>query len=182
MAARRRTHKKFLTDGWKRLPKAISEKQMQRIYELMFIVRPDMTDEDLDKLISTLETQASTSGATVKNVERMGKRRLAYMVRGFADGMYILFTLEGTGEIIHELERRLRVTEPVIKFLTVRVDEEQKRLDKVKKLRDAKVKTRPAPAMAPATAPVTAPVAAPVAAEPVAPAEAAGDETAPATV
>src|SRR6516225_6781834 len=99
---------------------------MQRTYELMFIVRPDMTDEDLDKLISTLETQASHSGATVKNVERMGKRRLPYLVRGFAEGMYILFTLEGMGEIIPEMERRLRVTEPVIKCLTVRIDEEQK--------------------------------------------------------
>ena len=144
---------------------------MQRTYELMFIVRPDMTDEDLDKLISTLETQASNAGATVKNVERMGKRRLAYMVRGFADGMYILFTIEGDGTQIHELERRLRVTEPVIKFLTVRVDQEQKRLEKVKKLRDAKVRTRPAPAAAPAE-----PVAAP------APAQPAGGETAPATV
>ena len=142
---------------------------MQRTYELMFIVRPDMTDEDLDKLISTLETQATTAGATAKNIERMGKRRLAYMVRGFADGMYILFTLEGTGEIIHELERRLRVTEPVIKFITVRIDEEQKRLEKIKKLRDAKVRTRPAAAAA--------------AAEPVAPAaESAGGESAPATV
>ncbi len=140
---------------------------MQRTYELMFIVRPDMTDEDLDKLISTLETQAGSAGATVKNVERMGKRRLAYMVRGFADGMYILFTLEGTGEIIHELERRLRVTEPVIKFLTVRVDEEQKRLEKIKALRATKVKARPAAAAAP---------------EAPAPAEAAGGETAPATV
>src|SRR4051812_17552589 len=119
---------------------------MQRIYELMFIVRPDMVEEDLDKLISTLETQASNAGATVRNVERMGKRRLAYGVRGFADGMYILFTLEGTGEIIHELERRLRVTEPVIKFLTVRVDEEQKRLDKIKKIRAARRKAPPAPA------------------------------------
>ena len=145
---------------------------MQRTYELMFIVRPDMTDEDLDKLISTLETQATTAGATAKNIAGMGKRRLAYMVRGFADGMYILFTLEGTGEIIHELERRLRVTEPVIKFITVRIDEEQKRLEKIKKLRDAKVRTRPAAA---------APVAA--AAEPVAPAaESAGGESAPATV
>ncbi len=139
---------------------------MQRTYELMFIVRPDMTDEDLDKLISTLETQASNSGATVKNVERMGKRRLAYLVRGFADGMYILFTLEGTGEMIHEMERRLRVTEPVIKFITVRIDEEQKRLEKIKKLRDAKVRTRPAPA--PAEAAATA--------------EATGGEAAPATV
>jgi small subunit ribosomal protein S6 len=119
---------------------------MQRIYELMFIVRPDMAEEDLDKLISTLESQVSTAGGTLKNVERMGKRRLAYLVRGFQDGMYVLFTIEGTGQVVRELERRLRVTEPVIKFITVRVDEEQKRLAKVKALRDAKVKAKPAPA------------------------------------
>ncbi len=104
---------------------------MQRTYELMFIVRPDMTEEDLDKLISTLETQISTAGGTVKNIERMGKRRLAYLVRNFHDGLYVLFTMEGPEPMVRELERRLRVTEPVIKFITVRVDEEQKRLDKV---------------------------------------------------
>ena len=95
---------------------------MQRIYELMFIVRPDIVDEELDRLISTLETQVSTAGGTLKNAERMGKRRLAYQVRGFQDGMYVLFTIEGSGEVVRELERRLRVTEPVIKFITVRVD------------------------------------------------------------
>jgi small subunit ribosomal protein S6 len=119
---------------------------MNRTYELMFIVRPDMVDEELDKIISTLENQVTTSGGTVKNVERMGKRRLAYKVRKFQDGMYILLTVEGTGALIHELERRLRVTEPVIKFLTVRIDEEQKRLDKIKAIRDAKRKAPPAPA------------------------------------
>jgi small subunit ribosomal protein S6 len=119
---------------------------MNRTYELMFIVRPDMVDEELDKIISTLENQVTTSGGTVKNVERMGKRRLAYKVRKFQDGMYILLTVEGTGTLIHELERRLRVTEPVIKFLTVRIDEEQKRLDKIKAIRDAKRKAPPAPA------------------------------------
>jgi small subunit ribosomal protein S6 len=119
---------------------------MNRTYELMFIVRPDMVDEELDKIISTLENQVTTSGGTVKNVERMGKRRLAYKVRKFQDGMYILLTVEGTGALIHELERRLRVTEPVIKFLTVRIDEEQKRLDKIKAIRDAKRKVPPAPA------------------------------------
>jgi small subunit ribosomal protein S6 len=119
---------------------------MQRIYELMFIVRPDIVDEELDRLISTLEAQVSTAGGTLKNAERMGKRRLAYMVRGFQDGMYVLFTIEGSGEVVRELERRLRVTEPVIKFITVRVDEEQKRLNKIKALRDARVKAKPAPA------------------------------------
>jgi small subunit ribosomal protein S6 len=119
---------------------------MNRTYELMFIVRPDMTEEDQDKLISTLGTAVSSSGGTVKNVEKMGKRRLAYMVRRFSDGMYILLTFEGGGGLVHELERRLRVTEPVIKFLSVRIDEEQKRLDKIKAIRDSRRKAAPAPA------------------------------------
>ena len=122
---------------------------MNRTYELMFIVRPDMADEDLDKLISTLETAVSTTGGTVKSVEKMGKRRLAYSVRRFHDGVYVLLTVEGSGGLIHELERRLRVTEPVIKFLTVRIDEEQKRLDKIKKIRAARKKAVPAPAATP---------------------------------
>ena len=133
---------------------------MNRTYELMFIVRPDMAEEDLDKLISTLESQVTASNGTVKSVERMGKRRLAYMVRRFQDGMYILITVEGGGALIHELERRLRVTEPVIKFITVRIDEEQKRLDKIKQLRDAKRKAVPAPAT-PAAAPEAGSDAAP---------------------
>ena len=145
---------------------------MQRTYELMFIVRPDMAEEDLDKLISTLESQVATSHGTVKSVERMGKRRLAYEVRRFQDGMYVLLTVEGGGDLIHELERRLRVTEPVIKFLTVRVDEEQKRLDKIKKIRDSRRKTSAMPAAA--AAPVT-----PAATTPEAPA---AGESAPATV
>jgi len=119
---------------------------MNRTYELMFIVRPDMAEEDLDKLISTLETAVTSSSGTVKSVERMGKRRLAYVVRKFHDGIYVLLTVEGGGGLIHELERRLRVTEPVIKFLTVRIDEEQKRLDKIKAIKDARRKPAPVPA------------------------------------
>jgi small subunit ribosomal protein S6 len=118
---------------------------MNRTYELMFIVRPDMAEEDLDKLISTLESQVASSGGTAKSVERMGKRRLAYQVRKFSDGIYVLLTVEGSGGMIHELERRLRVTEPVIKFLTVRIDEEQKRLDKIKKIRESRKKVSAAP-------------------------------------
>src|SRR5215470_6596092 len=119
---------------------------MNRTYELMFIVRPDMTDEDQDKLISTLETAVASSGGQVKNVEKMGKRCLAYTVRKFHDGLYILLTFEGGGGLVHELERRLRVSEAVIKFLSVRIDEEQKRLDKIKAIRDARKKTSAAAA------------------------------------
>jgi small subunit ribosomal protein S6 len=137
---------------------------MNRTYELMFIVRPDMTEEDLDKLIATLGSVVPASGGSVQKVDKMGKRRLAYTVRRFHEGIYVLMVVEGGGEVIHELERRLRVTEQVIKFLTVRTDEEQKRLDKVKALRDARKKVSAQPAAAPATAPVA------VAAEPAAPA------------
>ncbi|MGH9602220.1 MAG: 30S ribosomal protein S6, partial [Terriglobales bacterium] len=119
---------------------------MQRTYEVMFIVRPDMVDEEVDKLVSTLESGVSAGGGVVKIVERMGRRRLAYGVRRFQEGNYVLFTVHGSGETIHELERRLRVTEPVIKFLTVRTDEEDKRLEKVRKIRASRVRRSSAPA------------------------------------
>ena len=119
---------------------------MQRTYELMFILRPDMTEEDQDRLVANLEGQVGTAGGTVKSVERMGKRRLAYLVRKFQDGIYVLMVLEGDGAMVKEVERRLRVTEPVIKFITVRVDEEQQRLAKIKAIRDTKVRGKGASA------------------------------------
>jgi small subunit ribosomal protein S6 len=125
---------------------------MNRTYELMFIVRPDMAEEDQDKLISTLETAVTSSGGAVKSTEKMGKRRLAYVVRRFHDGLFILLTFEGSGGLVHELERRLRVTEPVIKFLSVRIDEEQKRLDKIKAIKDSRRKVSATPAPAPVAA------------------------------
>jgi len=141
---------------------------MQRTYELMFIVRPDMTDEEQDRLIANLDSQVGNAGGTVKSVERMGKRRLAYLVRKFQDGIYILMVLEGDGAMVKEVERRLRVTEPVIKFITVRVDEEQKRLAKIKAIRDTKVRGKGTRAQAAET-----PSATPEAAAAVEPAESA---------
>jgi small subunit ribosomal protein S6 len=94
----------------------------------------------------------TTAGGTAKS-EVWGKRRLAYRVGKFNDGIFILMMIEATGAIVHEVERRLRVTEPVIKFLTVRTDEELKRLDKIKKIRDSKKKASAQPAAA--AAPVT---------------------------
>jgi small subunit ribosomal protein S6 len=125
---------------------------MNRNYELMFIVRPDMVDEELSKLVATLESAATAAGGTAKT-EVWGKRRLAYKVGKFNDGIFVLMIIDAAGSVIHEVERRLRVTEPVIKFLTVRMDEELKRLDKIKKLRDSKKKAsaQPAPVAAPVT-------------------------------
>jgi small subunit ribosomal protein S6 len=122
---------------------------MSRLYEVMFIVRPDTADEDIDKLIAGFSTSITNGGGVVKNVEKMGRRKLAYTVRKFNDGNYVLLTIEAGGAVVLELERRLRVSEPVIKFLTVRMDEEEKRLAKVKALRGVRRKVSAEPVSAP---------------------------------
>ncbi len=113
---------------------------MNRTYEIMFIVRPDVEEADLDKLIEGFTKNVTDGGGEVKTTEKMGRRRLAYTVRKFNDGFYVLLTIAAEGKLITEIERRLRVSEPVIKFITVRMDEEEKRLAKVKAHRDTHVK------------------------------------------
>jgi len=110
----------------------------------------------------------------VKNVDKMGRRKLAYMVRKFNDGNYVLLTVEANGAVVLELERRLRVSEPIIKFITVRIDEEEKRLAKVKALRGTRRKLSAEPAASSHASSGPAPVAAapPVSAAPVEAAEA----------
>ncbi len=124
-----------------------------RFYEVMFIIRPDVAEEDADKLIAGFEGTVTGGGGNVRSVEKMGRRKLAYTVRKFNDGNYVLLTIDADGKLVAELERRLRVSEPVIKYLTVRMDEEEKRLDKVKALRATRVKrtAQPNPELAAAS-------------------------------
>ena len=121
---------------------------MNRTYEVIFILRPDMVEEEADRLVATLEEAATQAGAVLRKTDRIGKRRLAYRVRGFRDGNYVLFDLETSAEAIHELQRRLRVSEAVIKFLAVRTDELEKRFQKRQKQREDRRQRRPAPAAA----------------------------------
>ena len=133
--------------------KRTSQKEVERMsqtgtrtYEVMFIVRPDVEEADLDKLIEGFSANVTNGGGEIKAVEKMGRRRLAYTVRKFNDGFYVLLTIAAAGSLVGEIERRLRVSEPVIKFITVRTDEEDKRLAKVKAIRDTKVKRSSIPA------------------------------------
>jgi small subunit ribosomal protein S6 len=148
---------------------------MNRSYEIMFILRPDMDDEAIEKIIETFSGYITTGGGSIKQSEKMGRRRLAYTVNKFNDGFYILLIVEAPASLISEIERRLRVSEPVIKFITVRTDEEEKRVAKIKKHRDAHVKRSALPQVNPEA---VAAEAAPVASPPVAAAPAA--EAAPA--
>jgi small subunit ribosomal protein S6 len=130
---------------------------MERFYEVMYIVRPDVEDADVDKLIEGFEQTVTNGGGNVRSTEKWGRRKLAYTVRKFNDGNYILMTIDADGALVAELERRLRVTEQVIKFITVRMDEEQKRLDKVKAIRASRKKVSAQPAAEEGHAVETAP-------------------------
>lgn len=124
-----------------------------RNYEIMFIVRPDVADEDADKLITQMEGVAAGAGGKVVKVEKMGRRRLAYRIQRQREGLYVLFKLQGSGDTVREFERRLKVTDTVIKYLTVRIDEDLKRAEKFQALRarQESKRRRSKPAAAPST-------------------------------
>jgi small subunit ribosomal protein S6 len=119
-------------------------------YEITFIVRPDIPEEELDKLIAQMEGVATSAGGQVEKVEKVGRRRLAYRVLKYREGLYILFHVQGGGDTVREFERRLKVTDTVIKYLTVRMDEELERAEKFKALR-ARQETRRRRPKTPAT-------------------------------
>ena len=127
-----------------------------RIYEELFIVKPDAPDEEVDQFVEQLRTQLTNAGATVDKIDKWGKRRLAYRVDKYREGSYILFQFTAGPEMVREFERRLRVSDIVLKFLTVRIDETLKRLDKRKKERDKRAAKRAANAPPPGAGPAPA--------------------------
>jgi small subunit ribosomal protein S6 len=116
-----------------------------RIYEELFIVRPDATDEELDPLVEQMKGVITTAGGTIEKVEKWGMRKLAYRVAKHSEGQYILIVFNAKADTVKELERRLRVSDMVIKFLTVRIDEKLKRIEKRKKAREKRAARKPAP-------------------------------------
>jgi len=125
-----------------------------RLYDLIFICRPATPEEEIDKLITTVEQVTAERGGKVEKVEKWGTRKLAYRINRHREGNYVLAVLHATrGDMIHELERRLKVSDAVIKYQTVRLDEQVKRQEKLSQRRDRKTARRPrrpAPAAHPA--------------------------------
>ena len=115
-----------------------------RVYEELFIVKPDAAEEDVDGFVEQLKTLIAGKG-TVDKVDKWGVRKLAYRVSKYAEGQYILITFSSSPEAVKEIERRLRVTDMVIKFITVRIDEKTKKIEKRKKQRDKRAARKPAP-------------------------------------
>ena len=144
-----------------------------RIYEELFIVRSDVTDEEIDPFIEQMKTIITSAGGTIDKTEKWGIRKLAYRVAKRDEGYYVLLQVTSDPDAVKEMERRMRVSDLVMKSITVRIDERLKKIEKRRKEREKRAKRRPAPMAAsparPAAAPAPAAPAAPAApGEPVA--------------
>jgi small subunit ribosomal protein S6 len=116
----------------------------ERQYDLIFICRPDTPESEVDKIVATLTHVSAEKGARIDKTEKWGRKRMAYRVHKLREGFYVYMTVHSShGEVIKELERRLKVSDPVIKYLTVRLDEELKRQAKLKHHRERRAARRP---------------------------------------
>jgi small subunit ribosomal protein S6 len=109
----------------------------------MFIVDPKATDEEQTRLNETLQQIITDQGGTITKNEIMGRRQLAYPIGRASEGYYTLLEIDGSGREIAELERRMRVNDQVIRYMTVRVDEDRQRAEKFKAKRARKASKRP---------------------------------------
>ncbi|MDT5158688.1 MAG: small subunit ribosomal protein [Acidobacteriota bacterium] len=115
----------------------------KRVYEVVFIVDPGTQEDEVTRLTENLSGIVTDQGGTVTKNEVMGRRQLAYRIGRHNEGVYVLFEIEGTGREIAELERRMRVNDQVMRYMTVRVDEDRQRAEKFKAKRARKAAKRP---------------------------------------
>lgn len=111
-------------------------KLSNRVYEVMYIASPESVDDEIAKLNVAFEGVITKGGGQITKTEVLGRRRLAYPIKKKTEGVYVLFEIEGSGQEIAELERRMRVNDAVIRFITVRVDEDRKAADKIRAKRE----------------------------------------------
>jgi small subunit ribosomal protein S6 len=129
----------------------------ERLYDLIFIARPATPEDEIKKILTLIEHTCAEKGGKIEKTEHWGTRKLAYRVAKHREGIYVYQQIHTThGELISELERRLRVQDTVIKYLTVRLDEDLKRQKKLTQKREKRAARRPRRTTPPAAAPVAA--------------------------
>ena len=114
-----------------------------RTYEVMFIAAPNTADDDLRKLTTQLETVVADQGGKIIKTDNWGRRKLAYHIGKFDEGIYTLLNIEGSGQEIAELERRLRVSDLVLRHISVRTDEDLRRAEKMRARRKTPAVPKP---------------------------------------
>ena len=113
-----------------------------RTYEILFIGDPNLGEPEVDALTALVQGYVEKEGGRIQKIEKWGKKRLAYGVGKHREGSYVLIVTEGGTDLVKEVERRLRVTDGVIRFLTVRVDEELRKAEQRKAKRTAEEEKR----------------------------------------
>jgi small subunit ribosomal protein S6 len=116
----------------------------KRTYEVIFIINPAAGDEEVMRLSEGVQKIITDQGGNIVKTEMMGKRQLAYEIDHKKDGTYVLLEVEGSGGEIAEVERRMRVNDQILRYMTVRVDEARRRADKLKARRARKAAKQPA--------------------------------------
>lgn len=115
----------------------------QRTYEVMYIVDTETSQDDFTRLSESFQQIITDQGGTITKSEDMGRRTLAYPISHKNEGHYMLLEIDGTGQEIAELERRMRVNDQIVRYLTVRVDEDRQRAEKFKAKRSRRASKRP---------------------------------------
>jgi small subunit ribosomal protein S6 len=121
------------------------EKMGSRIYEELFIIRPDATDEEIDPFLEQIKHTITDGKGIVDKLDKWGVRKLAYRVKKRTEGIYVLVQFQGNAEVVKEVERRMRVSDLILKFINVRIDEKLKKIEKRKKLREKRAARKPPP-------------------------------------
>jgi small subunit ribosomal protein S6 len=117
-----------------------------RTYEVVFVAAPTLSTEELEAFINHTQTVVEGKNGKVIKVDNWGKRSLAYKIKRYRDAFYVVLTLEGDGAMIAELERRFRVTDFIVRFISIRIDEDLKRSEKLKAMRQRKGASKQRPA------------------------------------
>ncbi len=113
-----------------------------RVYEVMYIAAPETADDDVAKLNDAIGKLIGKEGGNIVRTDDIGRRPLAYPIQKKTEGYYVLFEIEGSGQEIAELERRMRVNDMIIRYMTVRVDEERKTAEKHRTKREDRISRR----------------------------------------
>ncbi len=108
----------------------------------MYIVDPDTPLERIGKLNEAVGKLIEKEGGTVVRMDDIGQRTLAYPIKKKTEGHYVLFEIDGSGQEIMELERRMRVNDMIMRYITVRVDEDRKKADKLRAKREKRAAQR----------------------------------------
>ena len=114
----------------------------QRQYEILFIAEQTLGEPEVETLTATVKGFIEKEGGTVERVEKWGKKRLAYPIGKNREGSYILMLVNAPGSAIHEVERRMRVTDGLLRFLAVRIDVAVKKAERKRAIRGKKESTR----------------------------------------